>query len=132
MVNRLAMTPRTTSLASFLSTVAVGWTARVLLPGAIGKYVGVALWTTALCWLVSLVWPAWSSRRVAAAALVGSWAVELLQLSPIPLALADYHSAFALIFGRYFGAWDLLGYALGALWGFAWHFAMALRNGASQ
>jgi hypothetical protein len=65
-------------------------------------------------WSLLLLRPSLKPLRTATLALVLSWAIELLQLTPISRALSAKHPALRLIFGETFSPLDLL-YLLGGV-----------------
>lgn len=109
-------------------TVAAGLGVRALLAGWWAKYPGVALWSVALYWFVLLLRPKIAVTRAAALTLALSWAVELLQLTPLPAALASKHVLFRLVLGRDFGVWDLPAYLSGVLLAAALHALLERRD----
>jgi hypothetical protein len=97
-----------------LIVLACGVASRTLLaPGFISKYLGVALWASLVYSLVVVVRPAITPRKAAIVGIAISWSVELLQLTPIPRALAAVHVIFAWTLGTTFGAADLVAYLAG-------------------
>ncbi len=87
--------------------------------GLFSKYSGVTLSATAVYFTIATLGPRLTSRWVTTSALIFCFTVELLQLTPLPRWLSSHHLVLRLIFGEYFGAWDLPCYALGvalALW----------------
>jgi len=117
-------TPRVVLAAAL--TLALGLSARAALSGWVAKYAGVALWATLLYFLIVLVarrlaWPA------ALAICVGlSFAVELFQLTPVPLRLSRISPLFALVLGTTYSSADLPAYVVGAALGALAHRAGAL------
>ena len=104
-------------MACGLSFVALGLAARYGLSGIFAKYLGVALWASAVCALVAFVRPRLGATRIAVMALALSWAVEFAQLTSGPAWLSSQHIVLRLIFGTTFSVWDLPAYALGVAFG---------------
>ncbi|MEQ9500333.1 MAG: DUF2809 domain-containing protein [Deltaproteobacteria bacterium] len=105
-------------------TIGVGLAARFLLPGAIANFLGVALWSGLVYLLVVFVRP--TIRPVVAGIVTGSisLAVELFQLTEIPLALAKVSVLFRLALGTHFALDDLPGYAVGTIAAALVHFQL--------
>lgn len=96
-------------------TIAAGLGVRALLGGFWAKYLGVALWSTAVYWTVLWIRPTLGWRRAAVITAVVSWAVEFFQLTPYPAALAARSRLLHLLLGSDFGAGDLPAYLIGVL-----------------
>lgn len=78
-------------------------------------YVGDVLYTTAVYFLLALVWPRSPSARLCAIALAYSVAIEFSQLIDTPWAHAVRANRLgALVFGRGFLPSDLVCYVIGA------------------
>lgn len=90
------------------------------------KYGGDALYTVLLLTLVVAAAPRVSPARAAAIALAASWAVEFLQLGPVPAELSRRSALARLVLGSTFNAPDLFWYAVGA--GAGWLVHAALRR----
>jgi hypothetical protein len=114
-----ALGARLTATVCGLVFVALGLAARYGLSGFFAKYLGVALWASAVSALVAFARPQLASQQVALLALGISWAVELAQLTPGPAWLSSQHLVLRLIFGTTFSVWDLPAYVLGVLFGVA-------------
>jgi len=85
-----------------------------LLPAALGKYPGDALWALMVMLLYGLAWPRWPIGRTALAALATSFAVEFSQLYQADWINAIRHTTLGhLVLGSGFHAMDLLAYAVG-------------------
>lgn len=95
--------------------VGVGMAARFGLSGVVANVAGVALWSVLVYVLVLLVRPSLAPVMCAGVTLGVSWAVELFQLTPIPLALAEVSVLFRLALGTHFDPLDLPAYLLGVL-----------------
>jgi hypothetical protein len=88
------------------------------LPGLIVKYGGSILWAAMVFFLVALAWPALSRVRITAIAATIAIAVELFRLVHAPwLDAFRLTLAGALLLGRIFSPWDILGYGIGILLG---------------
>jgi hypothetical protein len=96
-------------------TLAVGIASRVVHLGARlwDKSVGDALYAVAIYLVVALIVPRWKPRRVAILAFAICLAVELFQLTGIPIALAREHPWVRWILGGAFGWHDVAWYAVG-------------------
>lgn len=97
-----------------LATVALGLGARLVLAGSLAKVLGVTLWATLVYFLIVGVAPRITVRRAFLLCLAISWAVEVFQLTDVPMLLHARHPAFALVFGTTFSGLDLPAYAAGA------------------
>lgn len=95
--------------------VAIGLAARFLLTGAVANFSGVALWSVLVYLLVVLAKPDVRPPVATAITAAISLAVELFQLTGVPLALADVSVLFRLALGTHFDASDLPAYAAGSL-----------------
>lgn len=104
-------------------TLVAGLTLRATLGGALAKYGGVALWATLVYALELVVRPRLGPRLAWGLCVVISFAVEFLQLSPLPMALYEVHPFFALVFGTTFHVPDLPSYVAGATIGLGVHLA---------
>ncbi|WP_371617581.1 DUF2809 domain-containing protein [Streptomyces sp. NBC_00454] len=107
-------------------TVGAGLGLRAVAAGDVAKYGGDALYTVLLLALVVAAAPRVSPARAAAIALAASWAVEFLQLGPVPAELSRRSALARLVLGSTFNAPDLLWYAVGA--GAGWLVHTALRR----
>ncbi|QMW65983.1 DUF2809 domain-containing protein [Mumia sp. ZJ1417] len=108
------MSPRTAMSVAIFGVVAAGLAARAVLPAPIAGPAGDALYATLVVLLVVAVRP---TTPPPVAALVGfavCVAVELFQLTGIPVAVAEHVPAARLVLGTTFWAPDLLRYAVGA------------------
>lgn len=89
-----------------------------LLPSALGKYPGDALWTLMVFTALAVLRPAWSTMRLTACALVISFAVEFSQLYRTPWLDAFRATTIGhLILGSGFAWHDLIAYTAGAALG---------------
>jgi Protein of unknown function (DUF2809) len=95
-------------------TIAAGLAARAWLGGMLANVLGVALWCTLIGLLVVVARPTLTPTRVALAATMVGWAVELFQLTSIPGRLYAWHRVFGLVFGTTFQWADVPAYPLGA------------------
>ena len=110
-------------LAAVCAVVAIGLAVRFAVGGPLGDVVGGMLYTVLLALLLYpllALGSGGSGRRARvwlAAALGGvlSVAIELLQLTGLPAALATVFPPARLILGTSFAALDLVAYAIGAL-----------------
>lgn len=105
---------RATAVAA-ATTVALGVVATLAVPGLTGDLLGSALYTVLLALLLALVAPRLSALVTAGAATVASVAVELLQLTGLPAAVAEAFPPAAWVLGTTFAATDLLGYLAGGV-----------------
>ncbi|MFJ7206050.1 DUF2809 domain-containing protein [Streptomyces sp. NPDC098789] len=103
------------------ATVGAGLGLRAVAGGDVAKYGGDALYTVLLLALVVVVAPRTTPPRAAAIALTASWAVEFLQLGPLPAELARHSTVARLVLGSTFNAPDLLWYTVGAAVGWCVH-----------
>jgi hypothetical protein len=111
------MRPRLALVRVAVAVVAAGLGARALLPASLGGPAGDTLYATFVVVLVALArptTPAWLSATLGFALCV---AVELFQLTGVPVTLADHWAPVRLALGTTFAATDLLRYAVGALLG---------------
>ncbi|MEV5414143.1 DUF2809 domain-containing protein [Thermopolyspora sp. NPDC052614] len=97
------------------ATVAAGLAIRALSDGSFAKYVGDALYTVLLYALCVLAIPRIRPLTATLAALGLSWAIEFLQLTPIPAELSRQSTLARLVLGSTFNPPDLLWYAVGAI-----------------
>lgn len=102
-------------------TLVAGLTLRAVAVGAVAKYGGVALWATLVYALQLVVAPRLRPGRAWLLCVLISFAVEFLQLTPLPMALYEVHAFFALVFGTTFHLPDLPSYVLGATLGLTVH-----------
>lgn len=102
-----------------LLTIAAGLASRRwpwLLPDALGKYPGDALYAVMIYWLVALVRPRDGIVRSGTFALAICFAIEGLQLWQPPWLQAIRATTIGhLVLGSHFNAPDLLAYAVGVL-----------------
>lgn len=83
--------------------------------GAWAPIAGGALYAGLIYVLVSLVAPRLSVDRLAASTLIICVLIELAQLTPVPLRLAELWSPSRLVLGTTFDVVDLFAYAIGAV-----------------
>ena len=83
------------------------------LPDPAGDIGGTVLYAVLVYLLVRAASPTSRPARIAIVALTICWAVELLQLTPLPGALVEQVPVAAYVFGTTFNPVDLLGYAAG-------------------
>ncbi|MEU0586399.1 DUF2809 domain-containing protein [Streptomyces sp. NPDC006132] len=102
-------------------TVGAGLGLRTVAAGDVAKYGGDALYTVLLLTLVVLAAPRVTPLVAAGSALAASWAVEFLQLSPVPAELSARSTLARLVLGSTFNAPDLLWYTVGAAAGWLIH-----------
>lgn len=117
---------RAAAVAAAGLTVGAGLGLRAVAAGDVAKYGGDALYTVLILTLVVAVAPRVSPARAAAIALAASWAVEFLQLGPVPAELSRRSALARLVLGSTFNAPDLYWYAVGA--GAGWLVHTALRR----
>jgi hypothetical protein len=112
---------RTRAVLGLFGSGALGFLSRSgVLPAWWAKYLGVTFWACGLYWLVRAVGGARLSRRGSAlAALIGSAAVEFLQLTPLPHWLSSQHWLLRAAVGESFSVWDLPAYGVGVGLAFA-------------
>ena len=88
------------------------------LPAWVGRYAGDAFWALLVFLGFGLLFPTWSTGRVAVMALAFSFAIEFSQLYQAPwLQALRQHRFGALVLGRGFLWSDLLCYTAGVLAG---------------
>ena len=75
----------------------------------------MALWAALVYWLVVFLRPSLALWRVALVASLLSFAVELLQLTPVSSWLSSQHVVLRLVFGTTFNGWDLPAYVGGVV-----------------
>ncbi|WP_371674994.1 DUF2809 domain-containing protein [Streptomyces sp. NBC_01276] len=119
---------RVVAAGAAVVTVGAGLGLRAVAAGSVAKYGGDALYTVLVLSLVVLVAPRLTPLRAAGTALAISWAVEFLQLSPLPAELAQRSAVARLILGSTFNAPDLFWYAAGAAAGCLVHAAWGPRR----
>jgi Protein of unknown function (DUF2809) len=116
---RLRTQRRNVYALAILLTIAAGLASRRwpwLLPEALGKYPGDALYAVMVYWLVVLVRPRDGTVRSGAVALGICFAIEVLQLWQPPWLQAIRATTIGhLVLGSYFNAPDLLAYAIGVV-----------------
>lgn len=105
---------RLSVLAAGAVVVAVGLTVRATTDGPLAKYAGVALYASFLYAVVVAVQPLLRPLLAGAVSLVACWAVELLQLTPLPASLSARSRLAELALGSTFSVPDLFWYAVGA------------------
>ncbi|MFE2289379.1 DUF2809 domain-containing protein [Streptomyces sp. NPDC059443] len=105
---------RTAAVAAAGLTIGAGLGLRTVAAGDVAKYGGDALYTVLLLTLVVAAAPRIPPVRAAAIALAVSWAVEFLQLGPVPAELSRHSTLARLVLGSTFNAPDLFWYAVGA------------------
>lgn len=95
--------------------IPVGLTARFLVGGWAGDAAGGVLYAVMVYLLMAFIAPRWRPALVAVAALGFCWAVELLQLTPLPHDLGSVFPPARLVLGTTFVVGDLIAYAAGAV-----------------
>ncbi|GAA2258213.1 DUF2809 domain-containing protein [Streptomyces amakusaensis] len=113
-------------------TAGAGLGLRAVAGGDVAKYGGDALYTVLLLTLVVVIAPRTRPSRAAAIALATSWAIEFLQLSPLPAELARQSTVARLVLGSTFNAPDLFWYAVGAAAGWVVHTSVRRRRTVSR
>ena len=106
---------RVGAIFGLLGSAALGWLSR---SGALSawwaKYLGVVFWACGLYWLVRAIGgPRLGRSRSALLAVMGSWAVEFMQLTSIPRWLSSRHPLLRAAVGEVFSLWDLPAYLVG-------------------
>ncbi|WP_443059395.1 ribosomal maturation YjgA family protein [Streptomyces sp. NBC_00435] len=118
------LTPaRLAAAGAVVLTVGVGLGLRAVATGSVAKYGGDALYAVLVLALVVLAVPRVRPVRAAAGALATSWAVEFLQLTPVPAELSRHSTLARLVLGSTFNPPDLFWYAVGAAAGWLVHIA---------
>ena len=84
------------------------------IPGVFGDLAGGVLYAALVFVLIAVLFPAASGVRIGSAAFLLCAAVELLQLTGLPLAIAGVVPPLRLVLGTTFVATDLVAYAIGA------------------
>lgn len=108
-----------------LVTLIAGVTARSgTLAPILAKPAGVALWCALVYWLVVMRWTRASLLAATLTAIGIGWAVELLQLTPVPAALAAELPLSRWVLGSTFHAMDLGAYVAGAMLAMCAHWAL--------
>ena len=106
---------------AILATIVAGLASRHLpgqLPAFLGKYPGDVLWALMVFFVWGLIFPRFSSGRIAMLALATSWTVEFLKLWQSPAWSGIRHSTIGhLVFGRAFSWQNLAAYSLGVTGG---------------
>ncbi|MFE2323320.1 DUF2809 domain-containing protein [Streptomyces sp. NPDC059385] len=115
---------RAAAVVAAALTVGAGLAIRAMTAGDVAKYGGDALYTVLLLTLVVAAAPRLSPARAAAIALAASWAVEFLQLGPVPAELSRRSTLARLVLGSTFNAPDLAWYTVGAAAGWLVHSAL--------
>lgn len=115
------MRKRTWYLWALVVTVAAGLASRrwpQVLPAALGKYPGDALWALMIFWGAGAIWRRASTGAVAAGAYAFCVAIELLKLWPAAW-LMEIRKTVAghLVFGHAFTWQNFFAYAVGVLAG---------------
>lgn len=114
-----ALTAR--KLLLLLVTLVIGVLSRTFVTGSIllDKYLGDALYTAAIFWVLWLIRPTAASTWLAAISFGISLLVEVFQLSGVPLAMRDSGQEFlrvlSIVLGTEFSLLDILAYGVGAL-----------------
>ena len=112
---------RTRYLLAVVATVAVGLATRRFpecVPDFLGKYPGDALWALMVFLGWGIVFPAASSARNAAMALMVSYTVEVLKLYQAPWLVGFRQSTVGhLVFGQGFTWQNFIAYAAGVVMG---------------
>ncbi|MEV8626073.1 DUF2809 domain-containing protein [Streptomyces sp. NBC_01268] len=115
---------RAVAVVAAALTVGAGLGLRAMAAGDVAKYGGDALYTVLLVTLVVAAAPRLSPARAAAIALTASWAVEFLQLGPVPAELSRRSTLARLVLGSTFNTPDLAWYTVGAAAGWLVHFVL--------
>ncbi|MFF2191433.1 DUF2809 domain-containing protein [Streptomyces sp. NPDC058157] len=115
---------RAAALAAAAVTVVAGLGLRAVAAGESAKSGGDALYTVLLLTLTVACAPRLSPARAATIALAACWAVEFLQLGPLPAELSRRSTLARLVLGSTFNAPDLAWYAVGAAAGWLVHSAL--------
>jgi hypothetical protein len=100
--------------ASAVATIALGLAVHRWMPGAAGDFTADAAYAVLIYLLVAAVAPRLNGLAVFLVAVVFCFAIELAQLSDIPLRLAEAVPFISLVLGTTFVPRDLLAYLLGA------------------
>jgi hypothetical protein len=100
-------------LAAILATIIAGLLTRHLLTGPLAKYLGVALYAVMMFFLVTFTIPRAKTHHIAAIALAICFAIEFLQLTPIPANINSHLPLMRLVLGEHFSWWDLPTYLAG-------------------
>jgi hypothetical protein len=100
-------------LAATLATIIAGLLTRHYLTGPLAKYLGVALYAVMIFLLVAFTIPRSKTHHIAAIALAICFAIEFLQLTPIPANINSHMPLMRLVLGEHFSWWDLVAYAGG-------------------
>ncbi len=111
---------RPTYLALIIITMTIGlFTRSSYMPGKggfIATYAGDALWATMVYFIFCVIFPKWSSLKIATYALAFSFAIEFSQLNQQDWINSIRHTRFGgLVLGYGFKASDLICYTMGVL-----------------
>jgi hypothetical protein len=97
-----------------LLTIALGLAVHRWMPGSLGDFTADAAYAVLIYLLVAAIAPRLNGLAVFLWAVVFCFAIELAQLSDIPLRLAEAVPLVSLVLGTTFVPRDLLAYVLGA------------------
>ncbi|GAB3163985.1 hypothetical protein GCM10027059_19250 [Myceligenerans halotolerans] len=117
MAGERRIVPRPTTVLLSIAVVLGGLGSRAVLPDVLGGPIGDALYATLVVLVVLLVRPRTSSAVAALTGFAICLAIELIQLTGIPVAVAERFPPARLVLGTTFWAPDLLCYAVGAALG---------------
>lgn len=112
---------RTFPASALFITVGLGIVSRIVVTGFVlfDKYLGDALYTAAIFWVLLLMWPRQAHWRVAAWSFGVSLAVECFQMTGWPQQMRESSSALlrivSIVLGTEFSLRDIVAYAIGAM-----------------
>lgn len=112
---------RTWYLLAFIVTIALGLASRRfphILPSALGKYPGDALWAIMIFFGMGAIFIKVSSLQLGCRALAFSFGIEALKLCQTPWLVSLRHTTLGhLVFGHVFSWQNLVAYTVGVLMG---------------
>jgi len=112
---------RVFAASALFVTFVLGIVSRLVVTGFVlfDKYLGDALYTAAIYWVLLLIWPRRTHWRVAAWSFSISLAVEFFQITGWPQQMRESSSLLlritSIVLGTEFSLRDIVAYAVGAL-----------------
>ncbi|MET0990728.1 MAG: DUF2809 domain-containing protein [Glaciihabitans sp.] len=97
------------------AAIVVGLAIHSAMPGAAGDFLADAAYAVLIYLLVAALAPRHGSAAVLVTSVAICFAIELAQLSDIPLRLAEAVPPAALVFGTTFAGKDLIAYLIGGM-----------------
>lgn len=105
---------RTILLGAAALTIVIGLTVHAFATGPLADPAGDVLYAIMASLLVAFLMPRWSAWLVATVAFAFCAAIELFQLTGVPIRLAEQWAPIRLVLGTTFVPTDFLAYAAGA------------------